>query len=276
MQREEYDAIDAVNWSTLKVLGKSPAHYLQRMTGEEAEDTEARQRGRVLHMAVFEPERFARSVVVYPERRAGKEWDAFRAKHAGKEIITSRMLDAATAIAASARNNPMSAKYLAGGRAEHTIQWRYESPSIEHVEGHSFQCKGRLDFLAECGAIVDLKSTRDASPTGFAREVLKYEYHCQAAFYADGYEAMTGVRLPFVIVAVESVAPFVVQVFRVPDDVLELGRERYQQLLAYLSVCRRESRWPGYAETEVELVLPRWARPLEDDDALDADLVIGG
>ena len=73
MRREEYEAIDAVNWSTLKVLGKSPAHYLQRMAGEESEDTEARQRGRVLHMAVFEPERFARSVVVYPDARRGKE-----------------------------------------------------------------------------------------------------------------------------------------------------------------------------------------------------------
>ncbi|HOD43098.1 MAG TPA: hypothetical protein PKL57_21305, partial [Candidatus Wallbacteria bacterium] len=60
-----------------------------------------------------------------------------------------------------------------------------------------------------------------------------------------------------------------------PDDVMDLGRERYTQLLAHLNVCRKESRWPGYAETEMELVLPRWARPLEDDAEFDSDLVIG-
>lgn len=271
MQREEYDAIDAVNWSTLKLMGKSPAHYLHKMTAAETDDTDARQRGRVTHLAVFEPEKFARSVVVFHEARRGKEWEAFKAKHAGKEIITPRMMDTSMAIATAARTNPMAAKYLAGGLSEHTIQWDYESPPLEHVEGHAFKCKGRMDFLAECGAIVDLKSTRDASPAGFAREVLKYEYHGQAAFYADGYEAMTGIRLPFVIVAVESVAPYVVQVYRVPDEIMELGRERYTQLLAHLNVCRKDSRWPGYAEAEMDLVLPNWALPSEDE--VDDELV---
>lgn len=276
MTREEYDSLGGVNWSTLKHLGKSPAHYLHDITSDDGEDSEARQRGRVLHLAIFEPERFARDVVVYPDRRAGRAWDAFAEKHAGKEIITSRMLDHVAALAASVRSSAMAARYVTGGSPEHTIQWRFRSPAIEHLDGFEFDCKGRLDFVAEAGAIVDLKSTKDGSPTGFAREVLRYEYHAQAAFYADGYEAMTGVRLPFVFVCVETAAPHVVQVYRVPDDVLELGRERYMQLLAHLNVCRKEARWPGYAETEMELVLPRWARPLEDDDALDADLVIGG
>lgn len=272
MRREDYEAIDAINWSTLKVLGKSPAHYLHLLTAGQSEDTDARQRGRVLHLAIFEPEKYAREVVVYPDKRAGKAWESFAEKHAGKEIITSRMAETVVAISASARGNPMSAKYLAGGLPEKTIRWRYESPPVAHVDGFGFDCKGRLDFVADCGAIVDLKSTRDASPTGFGREVLKWEYHGQLAYYHDGYLAMTGVDLPVVIVAVESVAPYVVQVYRVPDEVLELGRERYQQLLAHLNVCRRASKWPGYAESELSLELPRWARPLEDED-VDSELV---
>ena len=168
----------------------------------------------------------------------------------------------------------MAARYVSGGLPEHTIRWRYRSPHVEHIEGHEFDCKGRLDFVAECGAIVDLKSSRDGSPGGFAREVMRYEYHAQAAFYADGYAAMTGVRLPFVFVVVEAAAPHVVQVYRVPDEVLEVGRERYQQLLAHLAVCRREARWPGYAETEMDLELPLWAsRSAADDEDLDDELV---
>lgn len=275
MQREEYDRLNGVNWSTLKHLGKSPAHYLHDITSKDGEDSDARQRGRVLHIAIFEPEKFSREVVVWPDKRVGKAWEAFKAQHASREVITSRMADHVSALAAAVRGSPMAAKYVAGGSPEHTIQWRYRSPPIEHLEGHEFDCKGRLDFVAEVGAIVDLKSTRDASPTGFAREVMRYEYHAQAAFYSDGYEAMTGVRLPFLFVCVETTAPHVVQVYRAPDEVIELGRERYTQLFAHLSVCRKEARWPGYAETEMDLVLPRWARPLEDDAEFDSDLVIG-
>lgn len=272
MTREEYDGLNGVNWSTLKNLGKSPAHYIHGIT-ERGADSEARQRGRVLHIAIFEPERYSRDVIVYPEARRGKAWDAFAAKHAGKEIITSRMSDTVTALASTVRNSAMAARYVSGGLPEHTIQWRYRSPHVEHIEGHEFDCKGRLDFVAECGAIVDLKASRDGSPGGFAREVMRYEYHAQAAFYADGYEAMTGIRLPFVFVVVEAAAPHVVQVYRVPDEVLELGRERYQRLLAHLAVCRKEARWPGYAETEMDLELPLWASRSADDESIDEDLV---
>lgn len=275
MTREEYDRLAGINWSTLKHLGKSPAHYLHDITTDDTEDSDARQRGRVLHLAIFEPERFSRDVVVWPAKRVGDAWAKFLRANEGREVITSRMADHVAAMTAAVRSSAMAAKYVTGGSPEHTVQWRYRSPPIEHLDGHEMDCKGRIDFVAECGVIVDLKSTRDGSPTGFAREVLRYEYHAQAAFYADGYEAMTGVRLPFVFVAVESTAPHVVQVYRVPDDVMDLGRERYTQLLAHLNVCRKESRWPGYAETEMELVLPRWARPLEDDAEFDFDLVIG-
>lgn len=271
MRHEEYEQIPGVNWSTLKHFTQSPAHYLHSITARTADDSDAKQRGRVLHMAVFEPERFVRDVVVYHERRVGKDFDAFCAKHEGKEIITPRMDDHVRALSAAARASPMAGRYLAGGVAESVCKWTYRSPEIQHIESFSVGCKGRLDFIADCGAIVDLKSTRDGSPTGFAREVLRYEYHAQAAFYVDGYAAMTGRHLPFVFVAVETKAPHVVQVYRVSDEDLDLGRERYALMLAHLNVCRSESKWPGYAETEMELALPRWHRG-SDDEEFDEDL----
>ncbi len=272
MQREVYDAIKAVNWSTLKHLGKSPAHYLHNLSNP-GDDTDARQRGRVTHLAVFEPERFALEVMVFPDKRVGKKWELFEQANQGKELITPRMNETATAIADAARNHPIAARYLAGGKSEHTITWLYQSPRIENLPYWEVECKGRLDFVADCGAIVDMKSTRDASPMGFAREVMRYEYHAQLAFYRDGYRAMTGVELPVVIVAVEASAPHVVQVYRLPDHVLELGRERYEQLLAHLNVCRQDARWPGYAEAEMELELPSWAFGPDEENELDEDLV---
>jgi hypothetical protein len=276
LPRAEYEAIDAIHWSTLKLMGKSPAHYLHALQPVEHEDTDARQRGRVLHMAIFEPHRLAAEVVVYPDRRAGKDWQAFALANQGKEIITTKMNETVQGLRASARSSPLAMKYLQGGRSEQTLRWKHVTPAIGDFPAVEFDCKGRVDFLADCGAMVDLKVTRDASPAGFGREVMRYDYHGQAAFYGDGYERMTGQRLPFVIVAVEAVAPFVVQVYRVTDEQLELGRDLYLKHLAHLDVCRRESKWPGYAETEMELHLPRWAYPSEDENAEGFDLIIGG
>ena len=156
-----------------------------------------------------------------------------------------------------------------------SVLWEYVVPDVEGFEGFRMDCKGRLDFVTQSGVLVDLKTTRDASPEGFGRECARYDYHGQAAFYRDGYAAATGQHLPYVLVAVEVNRPYVVQVYRLHDDVLALGREKYRNLLARLNVCRKESRWPGYGDAELDLMLPRWAVPREDEDVTGLDLVIG-
>lgn len=275
--RGEYNRLDRVNWSTLKHIGKSPAHYRHHLVTPDDGDTDGRALGRAVHLAVFEPERFAREVVAYDGRRAGKAWEAFEEEHLGREILPARAHAHCLELQKAARSNAGAAKYLSGGKGERTLLWHHESGAIGALDGYKFGCKGRVDFIANCGALVDLKTTRDASPDGFGRACATYEYHAQAAFYADGYRALTGQELPYVLVAVETTAPFVVQVYRVPDEILELGRDRYRSLLDLLNLCRRESEWPGYGESELELTLPRWAVPQEDEESIEeVGLVFGG
>lgn len=274
--REAYDRITAVNWSTLKVLGKSPAHYRDALMNKGS-DSDARQRGRATHTAVFEFDRYASEYVVWEDRRAGKEWEAFSALNSHREILTAKMNENAVAVSRAVRASGMAAPYVTNGKAEVTLRWEHVSPAVPGFEQYRLDCKARLDFVNALG-IADLKTTKDASPTGFARECARYEYHVQAAWYVDGYEAMTGLRVPYVLVAVEPAAPHVVQVYRVPDELLNEGRARYRQLLDTLNVCRRDSAWPGYATTPIDLHLPRWARPLDegdDENADNLDLVIG-
>lgn len=276
LSREKYDRLDRVNWSTLKLLGKSPAHYRANQLERDDSDTDARKRGRATHLAVFEPERFRASYACWTGKvRRGKEWDAFAEENSDVEILTADMYQQCQEIGEAARKDAIAAKYLNGGRGELSVLWEYVVPDTNGFDGYRMDCKGRLDFVAQCGAIVDLKTTRDASPDGFGRECAKYEYHVQAAFYRDAYAAVTGQHLPYVLVAVEVNRPYVVQVYRVHDEILALGRERYRNLLARLNVCRKESRWPGYGEAELDLMLPRWAVPREDEDVSGLDLIIG-
>lgn len=257
VDRETYDSLDRINWSRLKHLARSPAHY-KHVLSAPGEDTDARKLGRAVHMAVLEPERFRDCYILWDGgTRRGKTWEAFAEAHADKEILTEAEWGKCLAVSSAVRADAVAAKYLTNGDSEVTVLWDHEIPDVGGLPSRLMRCKGRLDFVP-AAAIVDMKVTRDGSPEGFAREVGRYRHHAQAAYYTDGYEAATGRRLPYVIVSVESTPPHVVTVYRVPEPILELGRKEYRGLLEQLAFCRAENRWPAYAEDELELQLPRW------------------
>lgn len=273
LSREEYERLPGVNWSRLKHLARSPAHYRHEAFASPPDDTPARKVGRCVHLAILEPEKFAASVAVWTGgRRAGNAWDAFVEDNDGRELLTEAEHAHCLAVAEKVRTHPVASRYLTGGAAEVSMQWDAVLPALGGLPEQRIACKGRVDYLGPAG-LVDLKTTRDASPDGFGREVWKYRYHTQAAFYTDGHEAATGRRLPYVLIAVESELPLVVQVYRVPEPILELGRSEYRPLLERLAFCRSQDAWPGYADEELELSLPPWAtRGLDDDDADGLDL----
>jgi hypothetical protein len=275
VNRQEYDALKRLNWSTLKNMGRSPAHYKYALT-HPREDTDSMKKGRAVHVAVFEPLVFARQYTVWEGgRRAGKEWTAFREDNVDKEILTLKEYEECAAIAAAVRADPVAVPYLGGGRGEQTITWEFDFPAVSDFPAQRFECKGRIDWVTPA-AIVDLKTSKTADPTGFGHEAFRYGYHTQAAWYADGYEQATGKRKPVVLVVVESAPPHAVSVFRIPDVYMDLGRETYRGLLNRLDFCQREDSWPAYLEDVGELTLPRWALPFNDDeDVAGLDLEIG-
>lgn len=274
--RDEYDRMsDRVNWSTLKHMGRSPAHYREALVAGGGEDTDARKRGRVTHLAVFEPERFRAECVVWNDgARRGKAWEAFVDRNPDKEILTEGMYEDAIAASKAARASAMAAPYLSGGKGEVTVLWTHVVPELAALKGYEIQCKGRVDFL-QAGAIVDLKTCRDASPEAFGKQCAQLESYAQAAFYVDGIKAATGKELPYVLVAVEAAAPFCVQVYRVPDEILRFGRDRYRALLDRLNECKEMSNWPGYADGPVDLTLPKWMAPKDSEDVADLGLTFG-
>lgn len=273
LPRKHYDAIEAVNFSTLKHMGRSPAHYHAKLLESEPEQTDALILGRAVHVAVFEPEKFKSAFVRWQGgRRAGKDWEAFKAEFRSRDILRDEDYQLCLDLSSAARRDATAAKYLTSGRGEVTMVWRHERPALETLPGWSMLCKGRVDFLSVEGAICDLKTTKDASPAAFGRQAASLGYHVQAAWYVDGHEAATGQRLPFVVVAVEKSSPYIVQVYELPEDLIQLGREIYRAWLDQLRICRDESRWPGYADGPMQLQFPRWALPGEEDSAEDLGL----
>lgn len=247
LTRAEYDATDAINWSTLNPYGRSPAHGLHASRFDP--DKAPWRRGRASSMALFEPARFASEVVVFDGRRdpRSKEWQAFQAEHAGKEILKPDEHAEVIAIAHAVRTHKDAGPMLTNGRGEVTVLW--------DCEGH--KAKSMLDWLQNDGGwLVDVKTTRNASPESFGWSVKDFGYLGQAAFYVDAAFQVTGVRRRFAFIAVESTPPHVCQVYRVAEDQLDKGRELYRRLLATWAKCRAEGNYPGYADGPLDLVLP--------------------
>lgn len=252
MNFAEYAAIKAVNWSSLRHLDRSPAHYVHaRETPRE--DTPSMRLGRAAHCAILEPLLFREQYLTWTGGvRRGKAWDEFVLQAGGKEVLTEDEASRCTSIANAVRRNTSAALILSGGSAEQVIEWTDAETGIA--------CKARLDYLGGgAGTVADVKTARDASPRAFGRAAIGSMYHAQLAFYAEGVLATKG-RLPLChLVAVENEPPHLAQVYTLEDDVLELGREKVRELLRRLADCRAEDKWGGYADGPLPLFAPAWA-----------------
>jgi exodeoxyribonuclease VIII len=246
LTRAEYDALPGENWSLLKMMQRSPMHY--KFTKEQGFQpmTDPIILGVVTHYATFEPEKLDTHVAVWGEKRNSNAWRAFEEENANKTIILVDAFEHAKQIAAVARK--VAGKLLSNLDNEVTIQWTHKN---------GLPGKGRIDHMSRGYGIIDLKTCRDASPLGFGRSAASLGYHCQAAYYVDGYEAMTGVRLPYTILAVENRAPFAAALYTVTPDHLELGRSIYLPLLDRVKECQERGEWPAYWAGV--LSLPKWA-----------------
>ena len=263
MTRAEYDAVDAVNWSTLKYALTSGLHY-RHCIAQATEETDAMRLGRAIHAMVFEPDTFDDEFAVWEGgRRAGGEWSQFKDTHLTQTIIRGEDLQAALDIAEAVNRHPVAGPILANGAAEVSITLTDPQTGIA--------CKGRMDWLTDT-VLVDLKSTKSIDARAFGVHAAAMLYHCQLAFYAGGLSA-NGAERDAKIIAVESSPPYDVAVFSLTDDDLWAGEVRVQQALETVQKCRKTRTWPGQYQEEVPLALPGYVFP--SDDEVDAWLKEG-
>jgi len=232
----------------LKDALRSGHHYYMKWESPERPLPESKpyfRRGEIIHTAVLEPERFVSDYVVCAARntKIGKEEEkAIRAQ--GKEPITLGEWALAQSIVAAVRNHADASRLLYSGKAEQSFWW--DDPDT------GLRCKCRPDWLNS--AVVDLKTTTDASPRGFAKSVATFRYHVQASHYLAGL----GVER-FLFIAVEKTYPHPVAVYELNAEALQLGNELRQRDMHVIADCRATGEWPSYSTDVETLSLPKWA-----------------
>lgn len=255
----DYLGWDAVSQSTLKDYRKSALHA--RWEATHPADSQELIRGHAAHIAILEPDRFAAEFAVAPkiDRRtaAGKAaWAAFEGENEGKIILTEQEHELCQAWRMACLEHPIAKGIMdAKGPTELSVVW--QDPDVGVL------CKGRMDRVVTFAGwtmIVDLKTT-GVSPSHqtWPREIHKWGYHVQAAFYVDGLDAHAKRNRQFAWITVEKNPPHDVVVFTAEEGLIEQGRREYKRLLARHKKALETNVYPGYSHKLETVGLPSWA-----------------
>lgn len=255
MLGDEYHAVEAMSASGAKKMLRSPAHY-KLMRDEPSAPTDTMQFGTAVHCGVLEPNDFENRICIAPkvDKRTtiGKErWAQFVAESGGKIVLDQADHDCVRRCIDAVLAHPSASRLLEGSQRELSLFW---------LDGeYKVPCKARYDARNH-GGVIDLKTTQDASPEGFARQIANLLYHVQGAHYVVGAEhVLNETPAFFAFIAVESEPPHAVACYTLPPVAIQAGRRLMDEALARYKAALETGKWRGYSETIESIDLPRWA-----------------
>lgn len=265
LSNEEYHKHPAISRSALSLFDKSPLHYWYRYINPDFvphdSDSPALKFGTACHMRVLEPELFAETYI--PAPTGSKNSKAYKdavaeAAEAGKKILTHQEYDQLDGIMTSLMNHPKANPALFGHGGINETSWIGKDPKTK------LELKVRPDRIMKSGALVDLKTSIDASASHFQRSAVNFGYCLQAAFYQHVMEICTGTRSAnFYFVVVEKEPPYAVSVFQASQAFIAYGRTEMNRLLTSIKSCKKTygtSPWPSYSSDIQVLELPSWIK----------------
>ncbi len=256
-----YRAHPGLNQSALKPLKLSPQHAKHAAEAPRKQSA-AMALGVLTERLIACPDDLRMAVKADGRTTAGKYENAAN-QSAGNTLIGEDEWDKAFAMSDALRQNPQAASLLAGCEFGQPCYWSQDGQARKAL----FDAVDVSRHL-----VVDIKTTSaDLTADSITKEVIKYGYHLQAAWYRQGYRAAHGHDCAFWFVFVESTAPHAVVCFRLADDDLDGAELELERMAAVWQRCTDSGVWPGPKLPE-RLALPRWYVPFEGAERKQHDL----
>jgi len=180
-------------------------------------------------------------------------WDIATEKHIK---ITRNTYCIALRMAINIAEHPIAGLLIQDMIPESSVYQWYKSMDVHEETDYQLMLKVRPDIaLKAYPVIADIKTTSDGSYSGFQRMMERFYYHLSAAMYleicnqskellkATGNIAFT----KFVMICVENFAPYLVSVYEVDAQYLEIGKLLYRRSIFNLHHGKNND-WPGYPE----------------------------
>jgi hypothetical protein len=255
----KYSSATGVRASDLKKMAISPAHFKH----SEEKDSASFFDGRLIHTILLEPEELEKRYIsekVDRRTKEGKERYNEILKN-GLEIIDNETVDYFKQIPYWLSKNEDAKKYVFDKRFDNECSFYVEK---DITTGLPLKCRfDRVD--TKNNEAVEIKTV--ASIDAFDRDVGKFMYHLQQAFYEDVYFYATGNKLKkFVFIAIEKKKPFTSKVFILHPDSVKHGRIKYRKALQQYKDCLISGDWDILPEgRESMIVIPSWYEEPEED-----------
>jgi hypothetical protein len=242
--------------TAVKQFMKSPQHFVQyRLDGSQEDDTKTPLGfGAAYHTWILQRDIFFMKYAILDENKrpfpdknyqtkANRDWkqEFFdQCIEEGKLSVTTAEFDQIKEMADILMARPEAAELISYTRAkfERSVEWI--------KRGVKF--RGFIDIDADV-FFADLKTTVNADPETFQRDIWKYRYDIQGACYSDaraGGKRLFGKHDPFYIIAQEKTSPYGVSVHILANDVLDKAYEDLLNAVDAFNQCLKDDYWPGY------------------------------
>lgn len=258
MPNEAYHAYEGISTSGLKLMMRSPRHYIGQAQRKSTRNMEI---GTAIHCAALEPERFDAEYILLQEvrTRTASEYKAAAKVAGGDKVLTASESSHVLGMREELQSDRECAEMLSAPG------WCELSAFVECPDtGVLLRC--RFDKLNASGVAVDLKKTQDSRPDAFSKAVHNYGYHVQDAFYSRVYKLITGQSLEFVFLAVEEQPPHSPWPHILDDEARMIGWQSASDAIRLFADCEESGHWPSYTRTNERLVLPGYALAQYEDN----------
>jgi hypothetical protein len=257
--REQYTRIDAVNFSSLKYMLRSPEHYLAATQEPEPDDPARFAVGNLCHAMVLENKDLTDLYAIKEKgmRFSTKEGKAWKAAQ-NKPIITQEEAEGVPRMAQRVINDEQTRDLIAGcHHREQCVEFSFQ--------GVEFKCL--LDMWGEAesqeAVLGDYKTLVDCRQDAFSKVVDLRDYDMQMALYKQALLACGYADVYAFWIAQEKRRPYTAQTYKVPEEWMKRGLEKLQYCIALLKQCKKTGVWPGYGKGIQLLKQPSWLKPIE-------------
>jgi len=272
LSNEDYHGSFGYSSSQVKTLiEQTPAHLAHGLTVAN-EPTPNMLLGTAVHTLVLEPEKFREEFAVTQKfdsrTNAGKAAKAeFESQNEGKVVLTQEQFDKASAMAESVLNFSNNRLLLKDAITESSVYWWYKSMEADDDSQYKIMTKVRPDVICrDHPVLVDLKTTADASLSGFIKSIQNFYYHVSAAMYLEGVnqcrplleELRHFAYTKFVFITVENFEPYLCSSYELSQEYLDIGKAIYRNCMRKLRESQ-ENDWPGYPDEIRVIEPPPWA-----------------
>jgi hypothetical protein len=246
----EYHAAPGISSTTAKLALKSMQLLGDKLRGIlPPYDSPAFQVGRLAHMMILEPDRFAEQVVTAgpineksgkPYGRDTKAFQDWQALNPGVTVVDPWLHLALD------RMPGQVADLLAGGVAEASV-------FADLASGLRVKC--RPDYWRD-GELFDLKTCADVDQA--EKNIRAYSYWFSHAWYRMTMKQATRSDFSMRLIFVEKAAPHRWRIVSLAPDYVEYADNRCDELVGQISEAVRLDRFDDAGPVEVEASLPKW------------------